>query len=212
MSTTTDGSATLAELAAAVQECRACPLWEPATQAVFGEGPSAARVVLVGEAPGDREDLAGRPFVGPAGRELDRALDASGLDRASLWLTNAVKHFKFEERGKRRIHQRPTRGEMKACRPWLEAELARIVPDGVLALGASAAFQLFGDEVRVTRDRGRALDSGIAPVTMVTVHPSAIVRARSEGLRDQARAEFEHDLRAFADALPARGRTAMARA
>jgi uracil-DNA glycosylase family protein len=194
----------LSALALAVHDCRACPLWKPATQAVFGEGPDSARVVLIGEAPGDHEDLAGRPFVGPAGRELALALDSAGLPRRDVWLTNAVKHFKFEERGKRRIHQKPTRSEIKACAQWLDGELSALRPDGVLALGATAAFALFGDAVKVTRDRARRLESNVAEVTMVTVHPSSILRAGSDSARRQARTEFARDLAIFAHELPGR--------
>jgi DNA polymerase len=157
--------------------------------------------MLVGEAPGDREDLEGHPFVGPAGRELDRALDEAGLPRAAIYVTNAVKHFKFEERGKRRIHQRPSRSEVKACWPWLEAEIARVEPAGVLALGATAATQLFGAGVRVTKDRGRPLPFDYALVGMVTIHPSAIVRARGGDERDRMRTDFTRDIESFAGAL-----------
>jgi DNA polymerase len=191
----------LDELRKDVQDCRACPLWQPATQAVFGEGPEGARAMLVGEAPGDREDLEGHPFVGPAGKELDRALDEAGLPRDTVYVTNAVKHFKFEERGKRRIHQRPSRSEVKACWPWLEAEIARVEPAGVLALGATAATQLFGSGVRVTQDHGRPLPLEFAPLGMVTIHPSAIIRARDGGERGQMRAGFARDIARFAEAL-----------
>ncbi|MEA2172133.1 MAG: uracil-DNA glycosylase [Solirubrobacteraceae bacterium] len=181
--------------------CRACPLWEDATQTVFGQGPRGARAVIVGETPGDQEDKAGEPFVGPAGRELDQALERAGLDRAELYVTNAVKHFKFEERGKRRIHQKPTRAEVKACMQWLEQELAAIRPLGLLAMGATAAQALLGSQVRVTKDRGQPLESARADLVMVTIHPSAILRARSDGERLQMREEFTADLQAFAAAL-----------
>ena len=184
-------------------DCRACPLWKPATQVVAGEGPLTARAMLVGEAPGDREDLEGEPFVGPAGRELDRALEAVGLARSSVYVTNAVKHFKFEERGKRRIHQKPTRAEVKACGQWLDAEFDLVKPHGVLALGATAATALLGPSVRVTQDRGVPLESGLADLVMVSIHPSAILRARSDDERVEMREAFTADVRAFADALPA---------
>jgi DNA polymerase len=185
----------------AAQACRACPLWEPATQVVFGAGPVKARVALVGEAPGDKEDLEGHPFVGPAGRELDAALEAAGIAREDVYLTNTVKHFKFEERGKRRIHQRPTRGEVKACSPWLDAELDVVRPDGILGLGATAAARLTGAKVRVTRDRGEPLESPLAAVVMVTIHPSAILRARDEHERTAMRAAFAADVVTFAETV-----------
>ena len=192
--------ADLAGLRAAAAECRGCPLHEPATQVVFGEGDPGARIVIVGETPGDKEDLAGRPFVGPAGRELDRALGAAGLDRAEVYVTNAVKHFKFEERGKRRIHQKPTRAEIKACGPWLTAELDRLIPDAILALGATAAGALLGPEVRVTKDRGRPLESELAGVVMDTIPPSAILRQRTDEARYAEREAFAADVAAFAAA------------
>jgi uracil-DNA glycosylase len=191
----------IAELHAEAEHCRACPLWEPATQVVFGQGPEDARAMIVGETPGDKEDLAGEPFVGPAGRELDRALEAAGLDRGTVYVTNAVKHFKFEERGKRRIHQKPTRAEVKACGRWIEAEIRTIVPHGLLAMGATAATALLGSKVRVTKDRGRPLESDVAPLVMVTIHPSAILRARTDEERYAMRDEFAADVKAFAAAL-----------
>jgi DNA polymerase len=187
--------ADLETLRAAVQECRGCPLWEPATQAVFGEGDPGAGIVLVGETPGDQEDKAGRPFVGPAGRELDQALEGAGLAREDVYITNAVKHFKFEERGKRRIHQKPTRAEVKACGPWLAAELDELAPRGILVLGATATTQLLGSKIKVTQDRGHALESDLAEVVMVTIHPSAILRADDRaGMRE----DFSADVAAFA--------------
>jgi uracil-DNA glycosylase len=182
-------------------ECRACPLWEPATQVVFGEGPVKAQAMVVGEAPGDREDREGEPFVGPAGRELDRAFETAGLDRSGVYVTNAVKHFKFEERGKRRIHQKPTRAEVKACGRWLDAEFDLVKPRGVLALGATAATALLGPSIRVTQDRGVPLDTDLAELVMVSIHPSAILRARSDEERIQMREGFAADVRAFAEAL-----------
>lgn len=153
---------TLATLRDAAGQCRGCTLYRNATQAVFGEGPERARVVLVGEQPGDSEDLAGRPFVGPAGRMLDRALEAAGLDRSEVYLTNAVKHFSFERRGKARLHKKPRPGEVRACRPWLTAELEVLAPEAVVLLGATAAQSVFGPAFRVLKERGKPLDSEIA--------------------------------------------------
>jgi uracil-DNA glycosylase family protein len=187
--------ANLAHLRAAAAECRGCPLWEPATQVVFGEGDPGSRLMIVGETPGDREDREGRPFVGPAGRELDAALERAGLGRDELYVTNAVKHFKFEERGKRRIHQKPTRAEVKACGPWLAAEIDELSPRGILVLGATATTQLLGSKVKVTQDRGRPLESDLADVVMVTIHPSAILRADD---RDAMRKNFAADVATFA--------------
>jgi DNA polymerase len=192
--------ADLGALREAARACRGCPLYAPATQTVFGEGRPGARLVLVGEQPGDREDREGRPFVGPAGRELDRALDAAGLAREDVYLTNAVKHFKFHERGKRRIHDKPARAEVKACGAWLAAELGELDPIGVLALGATAAGALYGSAVRVTKDRGTPLESAVARVAMVTIHPSAILRARTDEDRIAQREAFAADLGAFAHA------------
>jgi DNA polymerase len=187
--------ADLETLRAAVQECRGCPLWEPATQAVFGEGRAGTGIVIVGETPGDQEDKAGRPFVGPAGRELDQALERAGLARDEVYITNAVKHFKFEERGKRRIHQKPSRAEVKACGPWLAAEIDELAPRGILAMGATATTQLLGSKVKVTQDRGRPLESDLAEVVMVTIHPSAILRSED---REAMREGFAADVAAFA--------------
>ena len=191
----------LEDLRDAARNCRGCHLWRPATQTVFGEGPEGARIVLVGEQPGDKEDLEGKPFVGPAGRELDRGLVAAGIDRGEVYVTNAVKHFKFEERGKRRIHQTPRQIEIKACRPWLDEELEVLAPEAVVALGATAAKALLGSSFRITRERGRLLDSTIAPLVSATVHPSAILRARSEDERAEAREAFAADLSVVAEAL-----------
>ena len=197
-----DGRApTLEEMRDAAAGCRGCHLWQPATQTVFGEGPEGARIVLVGEQPGDREDLEGRPFVGPAGRELDRGLVAAGIDRGEVYLTNVVKHFKFEERGKRRIHQTPRQVEIKACRPWLEAELDVLAPEAVVALGATAAKALFGSSFRVSRERGRLLDSDMAPVVTATIHPSAILRKLDEAEREAERQALVADLSAVSGAL-----------
>jgi DNA polymerase len=193
----------LDDLRAAARECRGCPLYAPATQTVFGEGRPGARMMLVGEQPGDHEDREGRPFVGPAGRELDRALAAAGIAREDVYVTNAVKHFKFRERGKRRIHDKPSRAEVKACGAWLAAELDELAPLGVLALGATAAGALYGSAVRVTRDRGTPLESAVARVAMVTIHPSAILRARSDEDRVAQREAFAADVAAFAQACAA---------
>jgi uracil-DNA glycosylase len=175
--------------------CRACPLWEDATQTVFGEGPADARLMLVGEQPGDREDLAGHVFVGPAGRVLDQALDLAGIERSSVFLTNAVKHFKYRARGKRRIHQKPSAGEVKACRPWLEGELGAISPEIVVALGATAAYALMGRATPVGANRGRPLESPlIDPPLVITVHPSSVVRERDRGARYEALRALGSDL------------------
>lgn len=169
---------TLSALGKAVQRCRGCPLHANATQAVFGEGLASARVVLVGEQPGDHEDRAGRPFVGPAGQLLDRALGEAGIDRSETYVTNAVKHFKWKPRGPRRIHDKPSWSEQVACRPWLEAELAVIEPEVLVLLGATAAQTLLGRSFRVTRDRGRQPHSGLAETVIATIHPSAILRSQ----------------------------------
>lgn len=181
----------------AVQDCRGCPLWEDATKGVIGEGLKSARVMLVGEQPGDREDIQGRPFVGPAGQLLDRALDEAGIDRQAAYVTNVVKHFKWEPRGKRRLHQRPNRAEVDACGPWLASEIEYVKPDFLVLLGSTAAQALLGSGVRVTRIRGEVIeDTDLAPHVMATVHPSSILRARGDEERRQAMAEFVEDLRA----------------
>jgi uracil-DNA glycosylase family protein len=168
---------TLKILREAAQRCRGCPLWRKATQAVFGEGPARARVIMIGEQPGDREDLAGRPFVGPAGRLLDEALVAAEIDRTQVYVTNAVKHFKWEPVGKRRLHQKPNAREIAACRPWLDAEFDALHPDVTVALGATAAQALMGAAFRVTRDRGKVFrELGWTPAFVATVHPSSILR------------------------------------
>ena len=196
--------ADLGTLREAVQGCRGCPLWEPATQAVFGEGDPGARLMIVGETPGDQEDKAGRPFVGPAGRELEQALERAGLAREDVYITNAVKHFKFEERGKRRIHQKPSRAEVKACGPWLAAEIDEVAPHAILAMGATATTQLLGSKVKVTQDRGRPLDSDLAEVVVVTIHPSAILRSDD---REAMREGFAADVAAFAACASRRTRS-----
>jgi len=181
--------------------CRGCHLWRPATQTVFGEGRKSSRVMLVGEQPGDREDLAGEPFVGPAGRELDRGLEAAGIEREVAYVTNVVKHFKFEERGKRRIHQTPKRFEIDACKPWLDAELDVVMPEALVLLGAVAARALLGNSFRVTQHRGELLDSELAPVVSATIHPSSILRQRDDAERAAEREAFAEDLRVVARAL-----------
>ena len=183
--------------------CRGCHLWRGATQTVFGEGRKGSRVMLVGEQPGDKEDKAGEPFVGPAGRELDRGLEAAGIDRAEAYVTNVVKHFKFEERGRRRIHQTPKRFEIDACRPWLDEELKVVKPEALVLLGATAAKALLGSSFRVTQHRGELLDSELAPIVTATIHPSAILRGPDEASRQEEREAFAEDLRAVAEALAA---------
>ncbi|MGB7137160.1 MAG: UdgX family uracil-DNA binding protein, partial [Acidobacteriaceae bacterium] len=178
----------LASLREAARNCRACPLCEDATQTVFGEGNAAARLILLGEQPGDREDLEGRPFVGPAGLLLDRCLEEAAIDRADVYLTNAVKHFKWEPRGRRRIHKKPSAREIAACRPWLDAELEEIQPEMVVCLGATAAQALLGRAFRVTQERGRILHHEGLPPLLATVHPSSILRAPDDASRHQARA------------------------
>ena len=194
---------TLTALREAVQGCRGCDLWRGTTQAVFGEGLKRARVMLIGEQPGDKEDLAGRPFVGPAGRELDRGLEAAGIDRREAYVTNVVKHFKFEERGRRRIHQTPKRFEIEACRPWLSEELSVVEPDAVVLLGATAAKALLGSSFRVTRQRGELLESDLARIVSATIHPSAILRAPDQRARAAEREAFAADLKLIAEALSA---------
>jgi uracil-DNA glycosylase len=192
---------TLAGLREASAGCRACGLWRNATQTVFGEGTSNARVMLVGEQPGDREDLSGRPFVGPAGKLLDRALEDAGIDRAAVYVTNVVKHFKFEPRGKRRIHKKPAADEISACRPWLEAELAVVKPKAIVCLGATASQALLGRTFRLTQHRGELVDSPLAPMVTATVHPSSILRAQDEEARHVEYERFVRDLKALAARL-----------
>ena len=191
----------LKALKEAARDCRGCPLWRPATQTVFGEGRKSSRLMLVGEQPGDREDLAGKPFVGPASRELDRGLEAAGIERRDAYLTNVVKHFRFEERGRRRIHQTPRRFEIQACMPWLMAELDVVKPEALVLLGAVAAKALLGSSFKVTQQRGELLDSGLAPIVSATIHPSSILRQRDNAARLRAREEFAADLRVVAAAL-----------
>jgi DNA polymerase len=187
---------TLPALRAAVQECRGCPLYARATQAVFGEGPVRAKVMLVGEQPGDQEDRQGAPFVGPAGRVLVRALAEARIPREAVYLTNAVKHFKWKERGPRRIHDKPSWTEQMACKPWLDAERALVRPRALVLLGATAAQSLLGRDFRVTRSRGKPLDSDLAELVLATIHPSAVLRADDQeaafaGLVDDLRPVVE---------------------
>jgi uracil-DNA glycosylase family protein len=186
---------TLDTLRGEAASCRACPLWKDATQTVFGEGPPDAAVMLVGEQPGDREDREGRPFVGPAGLLLDRALVEAGVDRASVYVTNAVKHFKFVMRGKRRLHESPRLSEINACRPWLLAELDAVQPGLVVCLGASAAKSLLGAKFALMRDHGKLVSSPRAPRIMATLHPSAILRATDPGRAKDMRAMLLADLK-----------------
>jgi uracil-DNA glycosylase len=191
----------LKALREAAAGCRGCHLWRPATQTVFGEGKKSSRLMLVGEQPGDREDRMGKPFVGPASRELDRGLEAADIDRRDAYLTNVVKHFKFEERGRRRIHQTPKRFEIDACMPWLDAELEVVQPEALVLLGATAAKALLGSSFRVTQHRGELLDSELAPIVTATVHPSSILRQPDEESRVREREAFAEDLKVVASAL-----------
>jgi uracil-DNA glycosylase family protein len=181
--------------------CKACDLYKRGTQTVFGEGPKRARVMLVGEQPGDAEDIAGHPFVGPAGKLLDRALAGSGIDRRLVYVTNVVKHFKWEPRGKRRIHARPTAGEIGACRPWLETEIALVKPRVLVCLGATAAQALLGKSFKVSKQRGTFVESSLAPLVTATVHPSSILRAPDDDARREEMKRFVADLKKVASAL-----------
>jgi DNA polymerase len=192
---------TLNALRAAAAGCRGCDLWKRGTQTVFGEGSATARVVLVGEQPGHEEDLAGRPFVGPAGRLLDRALEAAKIARDDAYVTNVVKHFKWEPRGKRRIHAKPNRAEISACLPWLRAELDIIKPEVVVCLGSTAAQALLGPAFRVTKQRGQWTSAPGAPRVLATVHPSSILRAPDDETREREFDAFVADLRAVRAAL-----------
>jgi uracil-DNA glycosylase len=189
---------TLTALKNAAAHCKACDLWEKGTQTVFGEGGRRARVMFVGEQPGNEEDLTGKPFVGPAGRLFDNALEEAGIDRKQTYVTNVVKHFKWEPRGKRRIHKKPNSTQIAACRPWLEAELALIKPDVIVALGATAAQSLIGPQFRVTKQRGEFLESTLAPYVMATVHPSSILRAPDDETRQLEYRRFVDDLKKLA--------------
>jgi DNA polymerase len=192
---------TLESAREAAASCRACELWKTGTQTVFGEGSRRARVMLVGEQPGHREDLEGHPFVGPAGGVLDRALEAAGIDRGKTYVTNVVKHFKWEPRGKVRLHKKPNSKEIAACRPWLEAEIELVKPRVLVALGTTAAQALLGAGFRVSREHGRFVPSSLAPYVTATVHPSSILRQRTDQEREQAMASFIDDLRRVRDAL-----------
>jgi uracil-DNA glycosylase len=189
-------AASLSETRAAARRCTACHLYKRATQTVFGEGPDRAAIMLVGEQPGDYEDVAGRPFVGPAGKIMDQALEEAGIDRNEVYVTNAVKHFKWEPRGKRRIHQKPNSREIAACRPWLEAELRLVKPKLLVCLGATAAQAVFGPSFRVTRERGKVLSSKLAPRVLATVHPSSLLRQPDEESRQREYERLVVDLRA----------------
>ena len=192
---------TVASLREAAAGCTACDLYKLGTQTVFGEGAKGSEVMVVGEQPGDQEDRAGRPFVGPAGRVLDEAMVEAGIDRRKAYVTNAVKHFKWQARGKRRIHQKPNAFEQAACRPWLEAELTVVRPRVLVLLGATAAQSLLGSSFRVTKMRGMPVESELAPTVLATVHPSSILRAPDEEARRQAMQDFVADLRVVANAL-----------
>jgi len=180
-----DQARSLAELREAAADCRACPLWKPATQTVFGEGPANAKILLIGEQPGDEEDRAGHPFVGPAGKLLDRALAEIGIDRDRIYLTNAVKHFKFEQRGKRRIHAKPNRAEQRACQPWLLAEIDRLRPRWIVCLGATAATVVFGSGFALMKNRGVVFSLEHGARAFATVHPSYVLRQRDAASRDR---------------------------
>jgi uracil-DNA glycosylase len=189
---------TLREAAAG---CRGCHLWRHATQTVFGEGLKRARLMMVGEMPGDREDRAGKPFVGPAGRELDKALAIAGIDREDVYITNVVKHFSFEERGKRRLHKTPKRFEVEACTPWLDAEIEVVRPEALVLLGATAGKALLGPKFKLGESRGRPLESDLAPLVTATAHPSSILRQRTDADRHAERRAFTQDLERIAAAL-----------
>jgi len=191
----------LPRLREAARTCRGCDLWKRGTQTVFGEGAKGARVLFVGEQPGDKEDLAGRPFVGPAGALLDKALEAAGIDRRQVYVTNAVKHFKWEPRGKRRIHKKPNQIEINACRPWLDAEIEVVRPTIIVCLGATAAQAMLGKSFRVTQQRGRMLSSEAGPLITATVHPSSILRAPDDEARRREMDLFVADLRKVASVL-----------
>jgi uracil-DNA glycosylase len=192
---------TLPTVREAAKDCRACDLYKRGTQTVFGEGPRRAEVMMVGEQPGDAEDLAGHPFVGPAGKLLDRALEDAGIDRRLVYVTNVVKHFKWEPRGKRRIHAKPNGAEIAACRPWLETEIALVKPRAIICLGATAAQALLGADFKVTKHRGEFVTSNLAPIVLATVHPSSLLRAPDEETRRRETKRFIDDLRAVAEKL-----------
>ena len=196
-----EGAATLAQVAKAARRCRACDLWERATQTVFGSGPLDAQIMLVGEQPGDKEDRLGEPFVGPAGQLLDRALAAAGIDRSTTYVTNVVKHFSWEERGSWRIHKKPKPHQVQACRPWLDAEIAAIRPRVLVCLGATAAQALLGRAFRVSQQRGRFVPSSLAPYVLATVHPSSLLRAPDDETRQREMTRFIADLKTAAGVL-----------
>jgi len=194
---------TLRALQHAAQACHGCDLYRWATQAVFGEGPVSSRVMLIGEQPGNEEDIQGHPFVGPAGKLLDRALVDAGIDRQEVYVTNAVKHFKFEERGKRRLHKKPRMSEIKACRPWLEAEVSLIKPEVIVCLGATAAQSVLGPQFRLTKERGKFVEHAWAAHVTATLHPSAILRAPDAEQRHEEYRKFVADLKKVRDLLKA---------
>jgi len=185
----------------AAADCKACDLWERGTQTVFGAGARRAEVLFVGEQPGNEEDLSGQPFVGPAGRLLDEALVAAGIDRTQTYVTNVVKHFKWEPRGKRRIHKKPNASEIKACRPWLEAEISLVKPKIIVCLGATAAQALLGPQFKVSQQRGQFLESNLAPYIVATVHPSSILRTPDDETRHDEKRKFIDDLKKVARVL-----------
>ena len=191
----------LSNVRSAARDCHACDLWKRGTQTVFGEGGGRAQLMLVGEQPGDAEDLAGHPFVGPAGKLLDRALEAAGIDRATVYVTNVVKHFKWEPRGKRRIHKKPNAAEISACRPWLDTEIELVKPRALVCLGATAAQALLGRQFKVTAHRGEFVPSPLAAIVLATVHPSSILRAPDDETRRSEMERFTADLRKVARAL-----------
>lgn len=193
--------ATLSLLKSIAAGCQACDLWKKGTQTVFGEGARRANILFVGEQPGNEEDLTGKPFVGPAGKLFDNALEEAGINRKQTYVTNVVKHFKWEPRGKRRIHKKPNAGEIAACRPWLEAEIAVIKPEVIVALGATAAQALLGPQFRVTKQRGQFIESTLAPYVMATVHPSSILRAPDDETRHLEYRRFVDDLKKLAPAI-----------
>jgi uracil-DNA glycosylase family protein len=208
MATSSSTSGSLEALREEASTCHACPLWKDATQTVFGEGPQDAQVMLVGEQPGDKEDLAGKPFVGPAGLMLDRALEESGIDRKKVYVTNAVKHFKFVPRGKVRLHQKPNTQEIKACRQWYERELATIKPDLVVAMGATAAQSVFGKITPINKNRGRLINFDDGLKALVTVHPSYLLRLPDAEAKAREYEHFVDDLKIAADFLSKLARAA----
>ena len=192
---------TLLVLRQAVQECRGCDLYRYATQAVFGEGPRSARIAMIGEQPGDEEDRQGHPFVGPAGKLLNKALEEAGIDRSTVYVTNAVKHFKFEERGKRRLHKKPSMTEIKACKPWLEAEMSLLKPEVIVCLGATATQAVLGPKYRLTQERGKFIEHPWAAHVTATIHPSAVLRAPDSDQRHEEYRKFVADLKRVIDML-----------